>query len=294
MGAGTSGKRVQFEVLKVNPSPWPAVMFTVSEGASAASASNFMDRNVDYEKRKRRFMTPRTKSGLTYTAFERLHVARPVDRLPYLVDLARGKVVLDVGCYDETALFKRGTGNWLHEELAKVAREVMGIDRSEKIPDAGIVTSSNSRIDRGDIADLRPEDLSRVEMIVAGEIIEHVPDTLGALSAIAGNPDLKGKLFVATTPNSTAFFNVALGAVGRESQHPDHLQLYSYKTLNTLLERAGFSSWNLVPYHAYYTELLLTSRGPMAVASRAVQTVSRLVETTFPLLSGGWIATARI
>jgi SAM-dependent methyltransferase len=239
-------------------------------------------------------VTPQAKPHLTYRPLERLHVAAPVDRLPYLVDLARGKVVLDVGCYDETALFKRGTGNWLHEELAKVAREVLGIDRSENIPPGGIVTSPNSRIVRGDIAQLPAEDLARIDMIVAGEIIEHVPDTLGVLSAIASKPELKGKTFVATTPNATGFFNVALGMASRESQHPDHLQLYSYKTLNTLLERARFSDWTLIPYHVQYTELLLTARGPMAVATRVFQTVSRLVESAFPLLSGGWIVRARI
>ena len=38
---------------------------------------------------------------------ERLHVRAPVDRLDHLTALCRGRVVLDIGCLDETALLKR-------------------------------------------------------------------------------------------------------------------------------------------------------------------------------------------
>jgi len=41
---------------------------------------------------------------LKYETLEKLPVGRPVDRLSYIAECCRGKTVLDVGCFDETAL----------------------------------------------------------------------------------------------------------------------------------------------------------------------------------------------
>lgn len=51
---------------------------------------------------------------LKYTPLEKIPVHRPVDRLKYLSDLCEGKRVLDIGCYDETAIdSKKETSYWV-------------------------------------------------------------------------------------------------------------------------------------------------------------------------------------
>jgi hypothetical protein len=228
---------------------------------------------------------------LDYTPLERLDVPRPVRRVAYVAGRCAGRHVLDLGCYDETALVKRGTGHWLHEEISRVARSVVGVDSASAIPADGLATGPSSRIVRGDVMD--PGALSRaaggrpVEVVVAGELIEHLPRPLEFLIALRAA--LPGRELVLTTPNATSLTNVLVGLAGRESNHPDHLQLFSYKTLNTLALRAGFERWRIVPYFMYYTEMKLRTGGLRARLVGAAERAVNSAEWLFPLLAGGLI-----
>lgn len=228
---------------------------------------------------------------LDYTPLERLSVPRPVRRVAWVAGRCAGKHVLDLGCYDETALVKRGSGHWLHEEIARGARSVAGIDSSSAIPPEGIVTGPSSRIDRGDVMDpaaLEAAIAGRpVDVVVAGELIEHLPrphEFLQTLRAV-----LPGRGLLLTTPNATSLTNVLVGLAGRESNHPDHLQLFSYKTLATQARRAGFERWRIVPYLMYYTEMQLRAGGLRARLVGAAERTVNAAEWLFPLLSGGLI-----
>src|ERR1035437_4059398 len=86
---------------------------------------------------------------LEYTPLERLDVRRPVRRTEFVTERCRARVVLDLGCRDETALMKCETPHWLHGEIIKVARRVLGVDYSNVVPPEGIVTGPNSRIEHG-------------------------------------------------------------------------------------------------------------------------------------------------
>jgi trans-aconitate methyltransferase len=225
---------------------------------------------------------------LGYTPFERLPVPRPVRRLPFVVARCRGRAVLDLGCHDETAAAKQGTDHWAHGQIARVARTVLGVDSSPLIPAAGIATGPAGRIVRGDVMQLAPLVAgAEVEVVVAGELIEHLGDALGFLTGL--RQLLPGRELIATTPNATSLTNVAGAALARESTHADHLQVYSYKTLNTLAARAGFTGWDIVPYHVTYAETALRARGPVRAAVGLLQAGVNAAEALFPLLSGGLI-----
>ena len=230
---------------------------------------------------------------LAYTPLERLRVRRAVDRLAYLRELCRGRRVLDLGCYDETAVgHKQGTRHWLHGEIARVAASVVGVDSAEALPADGLATGPTSRIVRGDVMRLDGVvDPAAVDVIVAGELIEHLPDTLAFLHGLRDR--FPGRELVMTTPNATSLTNGLLALAGRENNHPDHLQIYSFKTLNTLCLRAGFAEWEIRPYYMYYTEMILRS-GPVAGAAvRAAQAVVNAAEAVFPLLGGGLVCHVR-
>jgi hypothetical protein len=88
------------------------------------------------------------------------------------------KVVLDLGALDETAFTKKRThGSWLHEEIAKAALRVIGLDSSDIVPANGLVTAENAMIKRGNILDLDSA-ISQIDVspdiVVAGELIEHL------------------------------------------------------------------------------------------------------------------------
>ena len=83
---------------------------------------------------------------LTFDNLERISVRKPVERVAYMSNLSNGKTVLDIGCYDETSQVKVNTGHWLHAEITKRAKKVVGIDNSELIPAEGIKENENCYI----------------------------------------------------------------------------------------------------------------------------------------------------
>ena len=228
---------------------------------------------------------------LEYTAFERLRCPRPVDKLDWVAEHCKDKRVLDLGAYDETAIeLKEGTDWWLHGRLSKVASAVVGVDNSPLLPPSGVETSETSRIVPGDILhlDVVPLD-EKPDVVVAGELIEHVPDALQFLGSLRSDRRLDGATAVFTTPNASAFYNVVLGVFGRESTHHDHVAIHSYKTLNTLCRKAGFREWELMPYHSRFSELVLRSSRPVRMGVLGFERFVNAVEYAFPLLAGGWI-----
>lgn len=234
------------------------------------------------------------KSTLTYSNFERLPLRSPVGRLTYIANACMGKFVVDIGCLDETALVKRDSEHWLHGRICLVAHQVLGVDNSELVPQEGLKTGDNSRIVRGDATsmNLREAGLEHVDVIVAGEFIEHIEDPSSFLRSIKSSFD--GKTLILSTPNGMSFSNTLMGTLRREVQHPDHLHNFTFKTLNTLCMRAGFKSWEIIPYRFFATEMILRSTGATRLAARIAEFGIRLAEKAFPCLSFGYIVRAEI
>jgi len=230
-------------------------------------------------------MTPK----LVYTPLEKIPVCRPVDRVSYIVEQCRDRSVLDLGCYDETALIKKDTAYWLHGHIATVAKSVIGLDSSSAIPAEGIQTGPKSRILRGDVTNTdHLISASRdAEVIVAGELVEHLADTLSFLQSIHGL--YRGRQLILSTPNATSITNGLLAMASRESCHIDHFQIYSYKTLSTLCARAGFEDWTILPYHVRYSEMALRAIGVKRLVVRGVERAVNSAEWMWPLVAGGLI-----
>ena len=241
-----------------------------------------------------------------YTPLERLNLPRPVDRILAIRQLCKNKAILDLGAMDETAFAtKQGQGTWLHEEIATVASEVVGIDSSPLLQAAGLRTKPNAIIYPGNIMAL-DEFLEtglatrfshanfKPDVVVAGELIEHLHDPLMFLQKIKLIKSLSGKTLIITTPNATAIHNCLIGLTNRESTHHDHLCILSFKTLATLCHRAGFSAWKITPYFARFSEMKSrqSSIGRALVAGG--ECVINGLEWMFPMMSFGYIVTVKI
>ncbi len=231
---------------------------------------------------------------LTYTPGERLFVHKTKNRIAYIREACRQRSVLDLGCYDETALIKQDSGHYLFNEISSVATKHLGVDLSDLIPDEGLVVNGTSRIIRGDIYELDqlPIDPLQIDIIIAGELIEHLPDTLAFFRKI--KTMFPGKRLICTTPNTTALYNVGFAFIKRESAHRDHLQVYSYKTLNTLCRHAQFPAWEIIPYHVRFTEMILRSGGIKRTVINAAENIVNSLERLFPLTAGGYIIDIRL
>jgi len=235
--------------------------------------------------------------SINYTALELIRCGRPVDRVEFLAAMVASKRVFDLGALDETALEqKQGSGRWLHAELCRTAEWVVGIDNSARLPREGITTADNGRIVHEDIFNLSSviSEFGKPHVLVAGELIEHLPSTMQWLRSLKENHLLEGAELVFSTPNACSWYNTLVGLAGRESTHPDHLQIYSYKTLRTLFDRSGLTLQALTPYHARFDEMRQSSSGVKRGAVVAFQGVVNVLETVSPLLSGGWIGRATI
>lgn len=234
---------------------------------------------------------------LHYTALESVPVPRPVDRLDFICALAGGKSVFDLGALDETALdAKLESKSWLHARLCASARSVIGIDNSPKLPSKGMSTPNGGSIIHADIFNLEPviERHGTPDLIVAGEIIEHLPDTSAFLGSLKRNKALRGVDFVFSTPNACCWHNAIVGLAKRESMHQDHLQIYSYKTLRTLFARADIDLIELLPYHARFTEMISSTTGLARLGVRSFQGAVNTLESLAPILAAGWIGVARL
>ena len=222
----------------------------------------------------------------------RLPIRRPVDRYAYVRAACAGKRVLDLGAYDETEVDRgqHSSWRWLHADIAQVASAVLGVDSSTAVAQTGRVqTQLGTTIVYGMVEEL--DEIAaefKPDVVVAGELIEHTPDTLGWLRRLAAA--VPGTRFVATTPNTTSLINVGLALLRRENAHPDHIQVYSYRTLHTLMSRVPLADTVITPY--YYNRHLFYARVPRWAApavTLADVLVLRPTQWLFPLLSMGLV-----
>ena len=233
-----------------------------------------------------------------YAPLEHLRVAKPVDRIGYIRSQCQGQRVLDLGAMDETAYqAKQGNGTWLHEEIAAVAARVVGIDSSSLVPDGGLRTAGNAVIFRADIAQLdawlRLNDF-QPDIVVAGELIEHLENPLAFLRQINSIDALRGRTMILTTPNASAAHNGLISLLSRESTHHDHLAIFSFKTLSTLCVRAGFQDWSIRPYFSRFTEMKLRNRGIRRAIVAGGERAINVLEWLFPLTGFGFVVRVTI
>ena len=149
-----------------------------------------------------------------------------------------GKDVLHLGCvaHDES---KRKSGNWTHDLIVREASDVLGVDILEK--DVQNLRSEGYSVECADAQNL---DLGRTfEVIVLGELIEHLTDFNGLLKSIDEHLAPGGKIII-TTPNATAVHWTALRLLNIEFVNDEHTCWFDRVTLSQLLARYGFSLVN--------------------------------------------------
>lgn len=208
----------------------------------------------------------------------RLPRARVVDRDAWLGEQCRRRRVVHVGFADSgfTRRHQRD-GRWLHDHLARAAAELVGIDiDAAGVADAvgtGYEAYAVDCADDGAVADLG---LEPADVVVAGEVIEHIDRPGPFLDGLRHLCRPDGRLIV-TTPNAYGLINVAASVLGGiEINHPDHVVMFTWRTLTELARRHG---WRVVETATYVP--VLGDRGSQsalaAVGLRAVLGVERVM-----------------
>jgi 2-polyprenyl-3-methyl-5-hydroxy-6-metoxy-1,4-benzoquinol methylase len=176
-----------------------------------------------------------------YSQLEMVHRLPPaalVDRFAYLRGLSAGRRVVHVGFVDlGCQSLNEQAGAWLHAHLATSARELVGIDLdADGVADAQARGYEAFTVDCCDVDAVRALRLAPADVVVAGEVIEHLDDPGSFLEGMHALVAPGGTLVV-TTPNASGLVNALALLVNVEVNHPDHVALFSCHTLDAMLAR---------------------------------------------------------
>ncbi len=164
---------------------------------------------------------------------------RLVDRQDYILSHCVNKRVLHVGFADfsstgdlEVAVNSSG---WLHRKIQTVAGELIGLDSASAAVEQLKAEFGVKGIYVGDAERLDLLDKGLFDVIVAGEIIEHLPCPGSFLASARRVLEENGSLII-TGPNAFCLRKLLQVARGRESVHEDHVAYYSHSTLYRLAQ----------------------------------------------------------
>jgi 2-polyprenyl-3-methyl-5-hydroxy-6-metoxy-1,4-benzoquinol methylase len=140
--------------------------------------------------------------------------------------------ILDLGC----------SSGLLSEQLRARGHYVVGVDKEE-------IGSVRERLDEFHAVDLERESLGDLngefDLVIAGDILEHLSDPLGALRQIKRALRPRGQVIM-SVPNFAHWYprvRVTLGAFGYDRRgilDATHLRFFTRSSLRRLAEAAGF------------------------------------------------------
>lgn len=172
----------------------------------------------------------------------RLPRAALVDRVDWLVERCRGLRVVHVGFGDAGLRDQQDrAGRWLHARLAESASDLVGIDADSGSVSRAVAEGYQAHeADCTDRAAVEALGIAPADVVVAGEVIEHVGSPGPFLEGMRPLCRPGGQLIV-TTPNAGGLVTAAASvARGLELNHPDHVVMFTWRTLTELLRRHGW------------------------------------------------------
>jgi SAM-dependent methyltransferase len=175
-------------------------------------------------------------------AGERLHLPLVESRAAWLVALCADTPgeVAHLGCADSPYTADLiAAGLLLHDRLVEVAA-VTGFDvDSEALHLLRRRMPGERFVDADVTGEVPAEEVGRYALVIAGEVLEHVPDADSFLVGCGRLLGDGGRLCV-TVPNACSPKIGARSLTGRESVHPDHRVYYGPRTLQRTLAGAGY------------------------------------------------------
>ena len=154
--------------------------------------------------------------------------------------MVKDKKVLDLGCVQHD-LSNVENPDWVHSVIGKHARSTLGVDYLQEGV-AGL-NDLGYNVIHGDVQTMQLGET--FDVIVAGEIIEHLSNCGQFLERVYEHLTLDG-VFVVTTPNPIHFLRfVGLLVKGKGSPNPEHTCWFTPPVLSQLAERFGFEIVNV-------------------------------------------------
>ena len=157
-------------------------------------------------------------------------------KICFVTKFARGKDVLDLGCVQHNP-DNYQSRYWLHRALKEVSSSLLGLDLFEE--GVRILQQRGYDVVLGDAQDFRLN--QTFDVIVAGDLIEHLEDLSGFLECCTVHLRVGGRLIV-STPNPWYWRNTVKAALHTEvATNPEHTCWLCPRTLRQLVQRHGFN-----------------------------------------------------
>jgi len=170
-------------------------------------------------------------------------------RINLMKDIIINKNVLDIGCIQHNWKLYRKK-DWLHNQLKEYAKQLKGIDYLKK--DVEILQKKGFNIDYANAESFNLNE--KFDVIVAGELIEHLFNVGSFLDSVKKHMHFKSELIL-TTPNVFTLGNILritknlFGIAMKDNQ--EHTHWYDKQTLLNTLKRKGFE---IILYKTFYPE----------------------------------------
>ena len=176
--------------------------------------------------------------GLELHGKDEINLDNP--KIAYMLKRVTGKSVLDLGCvqHGRDAFLNK---DWLHKAINMHAASCKGLDLYE----AGVnhLNTEGYDVIYGDAQDF---DLKKkYEVIVAGDLIEHLENFTGFFNSVSKNLANNGSLLIAT-PNPWHWKRCIKGFLGKKiAVNPEHTCWFCPETLRLLAGRHNFEVVNV-------------------------------------------------
>ena len=209
---------------------------------------------------------------------------RVVQRVPEILRLCASRKILHLGCADVPFTVQRGE-QLLHRRLSNVTNPALlwGLETSwegvELLRGMGFDNILHCNAEQLEVR-LKEEEF---DIILAGEIIEHVANPGMFLDSITKIMSSKTELLLTTT-NAFSFKSFLFSLMRKEKVHEDHNYYFSYRTLIQL-----FQKFNLNCQEVYYYQEI---QG--AGLSKSLDRILSLSTVISPVLADGLIVRATL
>ena len=190
-------------------------------------------------------------------------------RTGYIASLCAGKRVLDIGVVDHTL----GRGMTMHRAVAESAAYCLCIDILPAAIEEMRRQGFNVRL-----CDITRDSLDeKFDLVIAGEVIEHLGNSAGLIEA-AARLLLPGGRLILTTPNPYYLARIRDGLRGDVRESVDHVGLHWPSGIAELCERAGL---RLDQYRGQLSENTRTLKAKLAFGSRRLLCFAGVSEQCF-------------
>lgn len=183
-----------------------------------------------------------------------------------LLSILQGKTCIHVGCCDHIPLVEEKVRKniWLHGELEKYCKNVIGIDIDQQAVD--YINQKKYCSQSVYCADITESDifekflLNEYEYILLGEIVEHVDNPVLFLKRMKENVQSFGFMgkFIITVPNAFCFLKNPIYQKGIEIINSDHRYWFTPFTIAKIMIQA-----NIMPLELLFANYGKESNGKL-------------------------------